>query len=539
MAVAVDEGDFRSLYGPKVVYGPDRPEEILALLRGVDAGLRARLAPGRQLKIMLYAHGGRVSHDDAVTSAQTIAPGALADGYAPIFLIWNSDMWDSYGQRLCCVLDGRKSRRGAPYFVPTRLAGDIGAGVARAPEHWGAQVLRFWDSVVRTGGTAYYLSPDDPSRLDDLFWGGGQAHVFYPALEDGPPRPGWSDILNAADRPVAEHAPVYQLLFPVRLATTGLSEVGAADWDDMVRRTRLAVQPTLTVITPAPAAAEPRLAEERPPEDPCEARTREALSGIARLAMKAKSASGEALRIEHEGGFAIFMLHLACEIHRGFGVEGVTADDIQLDFYGHSMGAFVGDEIISAHPDLPWRRIVYMAAADSLRDARVYLAPLLACAGTGPRDHCLGGEAHFWGLMLHPLAESHDLEASPALPEGSLLEWIDELFAGPVSIDDRRFGKWTNVEEGLAFFGRDARARMYFRVFPAQDKLRGSKYPDERDLYARQCGAAPGGVNPAPPRCHPIVHGEFTNYSFWRDKFLCDGGEHGADGDDCASDPRP
>jgi hypothetical protein len=107
------------------------------------------------------------------------------------------------------------------------------------------------------------------------------------------------------------------------------------------------------------------------------------------------------------------------------------------------------------------------------------------------------------------------------VPEGSLLEWIDEMFGGAKSVDDRMFGKWTNVEKTLFMFPEASRERMTFRVFPAQAKMRNRAGP-EGEAFDHQCALLTGSVTQAPPtRCHPIMHGEFVRYSFWREDFLC------------------
>lgn len=526
MAIAVHDGHFRSLYGSQI-YSSDDVPQIMDILHGVDKRLRdaalAALAPTCQpkpdapcatLKILLFAHGGLVDQDSALGEAQKIAPGVLNDHYQPIFLIWNSGLLETYGERLCCVMNGEQSKEGLPYFLPSRLFADIVGGVGRLPELWGEQVLRFNDSVLRQSGTQYYLSNDDPGQLCQLFWSAGCQHINYPQL-------GAYKALNSLDEAPKEDSLAYRALFEVRLGTTAFSQIGAKDWDDMVRRTHLAVQPPMVNISGRTEDFALRTSPGNP--DPCDALTTNELQSVTTRRDAGKLNSGnpqpDRFDVQSEGGFAIFLDHFACETKRGYGVPNPSTLKVELYYYGHSMGAIVGDEVISAHPELPWKRIVYMAAADSLREFRAYVSPALACAGDRDRTRCLGGDVKFYGLMLHPLAESHDLEYAGTLPEGSLLEWIDEMFGGPTSIDERRFGKWTNVEKGLGFFPTDARARMYFRVFPAQATLL-DRPGQEGDLYARQCAALGGG--PKPPRCHPIVHGDFTNYAFWRDAFLCD-----------------
>ncbi len=534
MAVAVHDGDFRTLYGPEADFKPQDEAQILAILDGVDRKLRETAlsmlpprTPGQgaclpsesschvTLKVMMFAHGGLVGQDQAIAEGESIAPGAMADGYVPIFLIWNSDLVGAYSERLCCVLEGEQSKRGVPYFAPVRLLGDIAAGFARAPEYYGQQVIRFHDSVIRKSGTQYYLSKSDLSQLCDLLRASTCGHIDYPPFPT-------DDELNALDQPIEEQSGLYRILAPFRVGTTAIaSQIGTEAWDDMVRRTRLALQPPL--IDFAPAGAE----LPSPGVDPCDTETLARLRGLAR----AKSFGGPnpgnvsdgRFDVGSEGALSIFADHLACEIKQNLNVKPKIATiDVELYYYGHSMGAIVGDQLISSHPELPWRRIVYMAAADSVRDFRSTVAPLLTCSGAQYRNRCLPDDVQVYDLMLHPLAESHDLEYWGLLPEGSLLEWIDEMFGGAKSVDDRTFGKWTNVEKSMAFLPVSARRHMYFRVFPAQANMRDGD-PDEQTVYAAECTTSPADPSGAKPiRCHPITHGNFTNYSFWRDGFLCD-----------------
>lgn len=526
MAVAAHDGNFRSLYGPEVDYKPTDEQAILAILDGIDERLRnaalAKLPAGTScerpctvgIKVLMFAHGGLVGQDEALAEAQSIAPGALADQYQPIFLIWNSDFPGAYGERLCCVLAGEQSKRGLPYFFPVRLAGDIAAGFARAPEYYGQQLIRFEDTVVRQSNTEYFLSASDPKQLCNILGASACDHIGYPPFSD-------YKTLNGLDQTIEEKSALYRVLFPLRLGTTAAAQVGAESWDDMVRRTRLAMQPAVSLDPGLRASS----AEAGPP---CDQRTRAALEGIGTLRKQAAIGEGSAyaarFSIPSEGAFSIFADHLQCEIDNNFDLDRATIEvNVELYYFGHSMGAIVGDQLISSFPRLPWKQIVYMAAADTTREFRETVMPLLDCNPRLQSGRCLGSDVRFHSLMLHPLAESHDLEYWGILPEGSLLEWIDEMFNGPRSIDDRTFGKWTNVEQGIAFFPHLARAHMYFRVFPAQWRLRGGSH-DESASYEAQCATAPDApASEAPPlRCHPIKHGEFASYSFWRDDFLCD-----------------
>jgi hypothetical protein len=58
-------------------------------------------------------------------------------------------------------------------------------------------------------------------------------------------------------------------------------------------------------------------------------------------------------------------------------------------------------------------------------------------------------------------------------------------------------------------------------VFPAQAKMRDRPGP-EGEAFKNECAPLTGIVKQTPPaRCHPVMHGEFAQYSFWREDFLC------------------
>lgn len=529
-------GQFRSIYGPDA--GPIAPSEAInPVIDRLKREAQQACPAGRrgcEFRILIFAHGGLVAHEGAVLSAESLAPAMIADGYAPVFLIWTSDFFTAYNDRLCCVLEGKQDpvKPHTFYFFPVRLAGDVSASGARALENYGQQVIRFRKTVIARSGNEYFLEPTDRDLIcNDVITDGVCPAIVFPFPHELAP----AKILNGLDQPIPEGSAKYVLGFVPRLASTDiLPEVGAEAWDNMVRRTRLALDETPATIegnrqvramanlqapgTPTASAVDcAALTENRPDKEYRDDKLGSAGRGIA-----AK------LTPEGHGAFLVFFNRLSCEIAQGHFVDagGKEPVRVRLYFYGHSMGALVGNEILLRHPELPWRRIVYMAAATPVRDVRQMVAPMFDCTGSALRGGwCLDPNAsdyidlRFFNLMLHPLAESHDLEVNGLVPEGSLLEWIDEMFGGPKTVDDRMFGKWTNVESTIFTFPMSFRRRATFRVFPAQSVTHGRVDPLEERVFEREC--APSSPAGASVRCHPITHGEFAIYSFWRDQFLC------------------
>jgi hypothetical protein len=526
MAVAVhNQGEFRKIYGASVEK-IDPSTAIQPVIDGLMAAAKRQCLDGGfkcHFKILIFAHGGLVSHKDAVYRAEGLAHGMIADGYAPLFLIWNSDFLTAYWDHLCCVLDGQENDVAAPYFVPARLGSDLGTGAARAMENFGQQIIRFYRSVVSPTGTEYYLQSSDIDKTSShsickaVLDGKHCPDIVYPAFTQQALSGNALTIhLNGADQRIDESTPQYFAAAPLRVVSTvGFPAAAAQAWDDMVRRTRLALQDSGRIRIPIRksdcAAATARAT---PPNRPGAAMWQD---------------DPQLARFSPAGGGAFNMLfrRLECEIdgHRFLDARGHPVT-VELHYYGHSMGALVGNELLMRYPDLPWRRVVYMAAATPIRDFKLMAAPLLNCTEASLLRNCGPTKQdperpniHFYSLMLHPLAESHEMEAYGAVPEGSLLEWIDEMFGGPKSVDDRMLGKWTNMERTMAWFPEAERDRMSFRVFPAQSNMyAGDAY--EHQVAVTECIAGPGTAEP-PKRCHPIEHGEFARYSFWRDMFLC------------------
>lgn len=519
-------GQFRNIYGPEAtdkrgeplpISAADAISRVIKMLRD-EAAAKTDDSP---LKILIFVHGGLVDHRNAVLAAESLAPGMIADGYTPVFLIWNSDIATSYGDRLCCVKDGEQWVDGKGFFVPVRAAGDVAASGARAVENFAQQWLRFHDSVIKKSGTPYYLRYRDTDLLcRDLV--GACPHLIYPKFAE--PRDA-DTYLNDQRVRIRSKQIEYAALWPVRVAATvTLPEVGAKAWDNMVRRTRLALENAMLSSDAYDASSKP-----------CETMQADADRRAPSRKPQAALAPDEP-RYQQLGfgGFGIFFARLDCEIAHGRFTRKADGVDrpvpLELYFYGHSMGAIVGDEAIWRYPNLPWKRIVFMAAATSIRDFRTSVVPILRCTGRDAvlaesKPCCLG--VQFYGLSLHPIAESRELNLGGAPPQGSLLEWIDEMFGGPRSFDDRMLGKWTNVEETLPLFPSDARANMTFKVFPKQEDLRHGD-PAEKAVFNAACTPGPGlrfgdipanGVDLA-TRCHPIGHGDFTNFSFWRDAYI-------------------
>ena len=161
----------------------------------------------------------------------------------------------------------------------------------------------------------------------------------------------------------------------------------------------------------------------------------------------------------------------------------------QITMIGHSMGAIVINELLERFRDLPYADIVVMAPAASLRDTRRVLDRYFDVPGEGP-------DTNFYALMLHPLNDARERQYGGAVPSGSLLMWIDEMYGVPKTPDDKTFGFWPTAESTRRMFGFAAQQHMLYRVFSRPQSAMGSP-------------------------TNPIEHGQFNedDTCFWRPSF--------------------
>jgi pimeloyl-ACP methyl ester carboxylesterase len=378
-------------------------------------------------RILIFVHGGlnqpRGSVDAAendlrdMTSAESL--NAVANkGYYPIFVNWDSGLTSSYGEHLLHVRRGRKGRKSLYAGVlaaPLVFLADVGRAITRAPLVWVYQIER---DVQLASSMQLLLSRQD----------GGKPWLSHPRLRE-------AEELYAELRRRYEHDPeneirislgeargsrpqtrvrtaTYLLTSPTKfLSSPFIDGGGTPAWDNMSRRTLMMFE----------GAA---LDGDRSLED---AGTRD-VGAVQRL---------------------------ADELTRHLEDHGADGSPYELTLIGHSMGAIVLNEFIRRNPRLPYRDIVYMGAACSVRDFDRCVMPML-------RDN---PRVRFFNLCLHPLAELRETTYLDLVARGSLLVWVDDFFANPATPLDRTLGRWENVLEYAYLIPKDVRRRVSIKAF--------------------------------------------------------------------------
>jgi hypothetical protein len=157
-----------------------------------------------------------------------------------------------------------------------------------------------------------------------------------------------------------------------------------------------------------------------------------------------------------------------------------TEDSHQITLTGHSMGSIVLNEVVRSYPHLPWRNIVYMGAACSIRDWAQSVLPYL-------KDH---RDTQFYNVCLHPVAEAREVNIWDLIIRGSLLEWIDNALSAPPTALDRTLGRWENIVQATHIIPMSVRGRVHLKAFgvggdralPGRDPQKHSDF-GEREFW--------------------------------------------------------
>lgn len=490
-------GILRSVYGDKDV--------SQASISYVQQGLEEYLRKTENPKILIHIHGGLVAHKNAVSNAEVIAPWAIQDGYYPIFLVWDSSLNSAYLDYLVFTTDGERNGSlkienddsgynddGAfkrTLLGATRLIGDIGTGVFKAPENYLVQFDNYWERINKNDENPYRLNAADFSHITVTE---NSSSIREQVSQDKELNQSLSfpeflhlntNEINDGVSWVSPNEMRYHVLIPSRMFMTGFSEVGRNSWDNMVRRTRLAMS--------SPENLHDRIKYIKSPTKRVNTK-RMIVSGQSNQTNCGKT-KGVTYQV---GGFSQAMDLVNCVLNKH-----TNAVPAKITLAGHSMGAIVANEILWDYRENNYDKIIYMAAAGSMREFNRMVLPIIREKQNGSL------KPHFYNLMLHPLAEARERKFGGIPPQGSLLEWIDEMFEGPRNLEEKTLGKYRNVKRLINSYDKIDKKFMTHRVFPIQEKLLDPFCLKNTETIKNK-------------RCHPLKHGELDDYTFWRDPYL-------------------
>ncbi len=446
---------------PSLYCKKDFEEQVDAIFLNAERWASKRHESGAKsgvttVPFLVFVHGGlnkwkdTVGRMDMVKAMMEDPSGHAEDVQYPVFMAWPADPFDSYFEHLFKLRRGLRDRGFVKKTItivssPAVLATDVAKAAVGIPVNLAQQAINLRDRIAyrKKGCTRKWL-------LGDIF----QLSEAKAAEVDRE----YQHLLRRGEvhltkRQVMEMRGLDAVTLPVG-ATVGTfhqGEVSTAAWQIMARRTRNLYIPAQTFewIQGEPGY---KHIEDRVP----------AGSFLTRLIKRATEARA-----------------------KGY--------DYQITLVGHSMGTLVlnnflqseAREIVESHS---LSRIVYLAAACSVRDGAEAIVPLLRACGS---DNQCSSHLRFYNLTLHPFAEVSEAMGKHLLPHGSLLYMIDSHLGSPRTAVDRTLGSDVNVMAAINQFRLDENSSF----------LRFGCFDFE-----------PGTV--------PMVHGDFSRVPYWRTSFL-------------------
>ncbi len=451
-------------------------------------------------QVLIYFNGGLNPASVVRAQAESQVPQMLRDGYYPIFLIWPTGPMDTYLEQVTFVRNG--VRRSNPQLLraPLYIAGDIGQGLARAP-------VTYLDRLIRAVAARNPFDNEDKREflLEAEICETGDGATGESCEATDVERFGVAGCEVTAERNlVTGESPdtrpgltpkdlPYYGLFATRFVSAPLVDAfGTTMWENMVRRTRT------TIRRPIEFDINLRDTFEAEQIAQIEKDKRDFPNGIGAFAKFFSMLEYCVAPTEPAGGTdAAAKTPCPDELVRE---SRAKWRDSELTVIGHSMGTIVMNELIPLHADLPYRNLVFMAAAASVRDTTRAMSPVVIEANDGKKKEA---PLRFYNLTLHPQNDANELVALGAAPSGSLLAWVDEMYENPKTAIDRTMGKWRNLRATRHVFPEDARRNMLFRVFNWASDWKKEQFPPSacRERDGRR-PVAPVPVEYRPPTTH-------------------------------------
>jgi hypothetical protein len=402
-----------------------------SLFRRRVADITNSIRASGKRRVALIIHGGLNSQDDTVERATSQYEDILADDVYPVFINWDSSLPSSYRDHILFTRRGETSLVAGPLTSAFFVVADLLRGIGALP-------IAIWTQGSEAFQASHIIDRS-PRIAADSAWKQLQDDA------DDDTRLRMEPIGAVSDDDVDFGLASWVIGAPLKpLTIFFVNLAGANAWNEMLRRVDLLFQ---------------------------------------RVGDFEGSAS-----YDRPKGLTYFMAKLA-DLQDELG-------SLQVDIIGHSMGSIVINRLLAGsiiqevrHEEpagerevaaaasrndskLPaetpafvragipeFTNIVYLAAACSIRDYQLSAVP-----------YCIRNEdSRVFHVVLHPNIELSESFSFDLAPRGSLLTWVDNFFATPVSIVERTAGRYENLARALYLTPVAIRDRVHVRVLDPGD----------------------------------------------------------------------
>jgi len=432
----------RSFIGPYERSEAESPELKTKYDKHIDNILCA-IAQSEKKEILIFVHGGLGSRKGSQRRVKVLERLIADEGQPhgdrvfPIFINWRASLKSTYTDSVFFLRQGKRQNRNPIYIAmsPFYFLADIGRGLVRAPLLWIQVIKNSWRNLPDG------LYKDSVRRKMNQLNDDGPDSTFWRNDTSCPP-----SLRGAATKvPLVVTIPSKLALAPI------LSGVGTSAWIGMQRRTD-----TLFYND----------------------------DYYHRGFLKEPDAKEE--ESHPEGYLAIFLDRLEQRLEEGSPCGKPLPSDLSITLVGHSMGAIVINQILKLHGDLPIRRVVYMAAASSVRDYEEITIPYLESEESAEVFHL--------GLNMKADVSETNWKALDLIPRGSLLVWLDDFLDDPRITPDRVAGYFRNLPKVADLDGQEEVAKRihmksygYGRCSAATDPQKHGHFSSRFKLWDPTC----------------------------------------------------
>ena len=147
-------------------HGGSLPEAFRTIMGGYAEAVRQN--PDRPPRLLFYFNGGLNSQAQVEQQARRQVPCMLADGYYPVFFIWDTEGLASYWEQVSSVWDGQVDRSfPVRARTPLMVLGNVISGIGQAPADYAIHGRRFV-RAIRRKPVCWLVVRGDPDEPDEL-----------------------------------------------------------------------------------------------------------------------------------------------------------------------------------------------------------------------------------------------------------------------------------------------------------------------------------------------------------------------------------